>query len=95
MKFINHNAIYFYLDAGQMELDMLLNDLLLLGGSLLFCIAAFGISLKGYENSSIAKKVGIMAIHGYMSDQLLRDIIDYYCYIKEVALDLKFLPDKF
>jgi hypothetical protein len=72
MKFINHNAIYFYLNAGQVELDILLTDLLLLGGSLLFCIVALGIGLKGYENSIFKKKVGIIAIHGCMTDQLLR-----------------------
>lgn len=48
MKFVNHNAIYFYLDAGQVELDMLLKYLLLLGASLVFCIVALGIGLKEY-----------------------------------------------
>lgn len=36
-----------------------------------------------------------MAIHGCMTDQLLRDITDYYFYLKEVAQDLSFLPDIF
>lgn len=74
---------------------MLLKNLLLLGASLVSCIVALGVGLKGYENSILKKKVGIMAIHGCMTGHLLRDITDYYCYLKGVAQDLKFLPDKF
>ncbi len=72
MKFVNHNAIYFYLDAGQDELDMLLDYLLLLGASMVFCIVAMGVGLKAYENTVLKKKVNVLAIHGCMNDQLLR-----------------------
>jgi alpha-glucosidase (family GH31 glycosyl hydrolase) len=82
MKFVNHEAIYFYLAAGKTELDILMKYLLLLGAAMLFCIFSLGVGLKKYENSVISQKVDILSLHSCMNNQLLRDLTDYYLYLK-------------
>jgi hypothetical protein len=45
MKFINHNAITFYLEAGEKELNILLIYLLLLAGDLFLFLVEMGVGL--------------------------------------------------
>lgn len=92
MKFVNHNAIYFYLAAGEKELEILMGDLLILGAALFICTFALGVVLKKYYDYQLSKKINILSLHSYMNNLLLKDLTDYYLYLKEIVTDLKFIP---
>lgn len=67
----------------------------MLGAGLLLCTFALGYGHKKYNDTVMEKKIAIISLHSYINNGFLRDLADYYTYIKKVAEDLKFLPGKF
>lgn len=49
VKFINHDAINYYLSAGETELGILLTYLIILGLGIIICTVVFGFRHKKYH----------------------------------------------
>lgn len=95
MKYINHIAIYFYMDVGEQELNILLALVLALAFLLLCLIVAiFLISLK-FNRYVSSKKYSIISLHLSIDRQTVLEMLDYYGFLIDIVRSHKFKTPQF
>jgi hypothetical protein len=95
MKFINHNAIYFYIDVGEQELNLLLAIVLVLAlGLLALIVAIFSIVLKFHRYITI-KKHSIISLHLSLDHKIVLEMLDYYGFLVDIVKSQKFKTPHF
>ena len=95
MKYINHNAIYFYMDIGEQELNLLLAFVLVLALGLLGLILGIFFIVLKFNRYLNSKKYVIMSLHVSIDHKAVLEMLDYYGFLVDIVKSQKFKTPHF
>jgi hypothetical protein len=95
MKYINHNAIYFYMDIGEQELNLLLAFVLVLALGLLGLILGIFFIVLKFNRYLNSKKYVIMSLHVSIDHKAVLEMLDYYGFLVDIVKSHKFKTPHF
>mgnify|MGYP000858783666 CR=1 FL=1 len=90
MKYINHEAIYLYMDIGEQELNLLLAFVLALALGLLGLIIGIFFLILKFNRYINNKKYTIMSLHVSIDHKVVLEMLDYYGFLVDIIKTNKF-----
>lgn len=95
MKYINHIAIYFYMDVGEQELSILLVLVLALASGLLGLVVAIFCFVLRFNRYVSSKKYSIMSLHVSIDRKVVLEMLDYYGFLVDIVRSHKYKTPQF